>query len=139
MYSILIIRVDEPVEETDGYRMLVDRLWQRGISKERAKLDEWNKEIAPSTELRKWFRHDENKFESFEEKYREELNSKIDELKRIKSIASKQNLCLIYASKNPELSQISVLMIFLNELEISNSYDSLRYHILYLILYSLLI
>src|SRR5690625_3861897 len=110
MYSIRIKRVYEPVEETDGYRMLVDRLWPRGISKERAKLDEWNKEIAPSTELRKWFGHDENKFESFEEKYREELNSKIDELKRIKSIASQQNLTLIFASKHPELSQISVLM-----------------------------
>lgn len=118
MCSIRIKRVYEPVEESDGYRMLVDRLWPRGISKERAKLDEWNKEIAPSTELRKWFGHDENKFESFEEKYREELNSKIDELKRIKSIASQQNLCLIFASKNPELTQVCVLLKVLNELEI---------------------
>ena len=63
--DIKIKRVYEDAAKKDGYRILVDRIWPRGISKEKAKLDEWMKEIAPSTALRKWFDHDENKFDSF--------------------------------------------------------------------------
>lgn len=118
MYSIQIKRVYEPAVETDGYRMLVDRLWPRGVSKDRAKLDEWNKEIAPSTELRKWFGHEEDKFEEFERKYRNELKLKTEELIRIKSIALKQNVCLVFAAKNPQLSQVRVLLKVINELKI---------------------
>lgn len=118
MYPIQIKRIYEPLAENDGYRVLVDRLWPRGISKETAKLDEWNKEIAPSTELRKWFAHDKNKFKIFEKKYREELKSKKEELIRIKSIALKQNLCLIFASKDPQLSQVVVLLKVLEELKL---------------------
>lgn len=64
-----------PAEDTDGYRVLVDRLWPRGKSKETEKIDLWLKEIAPSPELRKWFNHDSEKYPEFREKYRQELQS----------------------------------------------------------------
>src|SRR5690625_7944055 len=71
----MIKRIDDDVEEVDGKRVLVDRLWPRGVSKEAASLDEWLKEIGPSHELRKWLRHDAEKFATFREKYIEELSS----------------------------------------------------------------
>ena len=68
-------RVYLPAEETDGYRILVDRLWPRGISKEKAKIDLWLKEVAPSNELRKWFGHDPERFNEFTERYKAELQA----------------------------------------------------------------
>jgi uncharacterized protein YeaO (DUF488 family) len=68
--QIQIKRIYEDYSEDDGYRVLVDRLWPRGVSKEEARLDEWCKEIAPSTELRKWFDHDPDKFEEFSNRYK---------------------------------------------------------------------
>ena len=68
-------RVYLPAEETDGYRILVDRLWPRGISKEKAKIDLWLKEVAPSNELRKWFGHDPERFNEFTERYKEHPNA----------------------------------------------------------------
>lgn len=70
-------RVYEKPSRNDGYRILVDRLWPRGLSKEDAKVNEWLKEIAPSDELRKWFMHDPKKWESFQKKYQRELEKKI--------------------------------------------------------------
>lgn len=69
MLPITIKRIYEHPSKTDGYRILVDRLWPRGISKEEAQLNEWNKKIAPSTELRKWFDHQEERFPEFSKKY----------------------------------------------------------------------
>ena len=71
--AVKIKRVYEPAANTDGYRILIDRLWPRGLSKERAQVDKWLKEVAPSTELRKWFNHDPEKWEAFREKYHKEL------------------------------------------------------------------
>ncbi|WP_440999273.1 DUF488 domain-containing protein [Fodinibius sp. SL11] len=71
-----IKRIYEECAEDDGYRVLVDRLWPRGVSKKEAWLDDWLKEIAPSTELRKWFDHDHDKFKEFQNRYKEELTQK---------------------------------------------------------------
>ena len=73
MQPIVIKRVYEEASENDGYRILVDRLWPRGISREKVNIDEWDKNIAPSTELRKWFDHKEERFQEFTIRYKEEL------------------------------------------------------------------
>ena len=80
-----IKRAYAPVEETDGYRILVDRLWPRGISKEKAQIDLWLKSVAPSNELRKWFGHDPERFAEFSERYRAELTASgaLDELRAV--------------------------------------------------------
>lgn len=109
MKSIIIKRIYEPAKLEDGYRVLIDRLWPRGISKEEAKLDEWNKTIAPSAELRKWFDHKKERFEEFTFRYQEELKSYHSELERLIQIAKKQNLCLLYGAKNPDNNQAIVL------------------------------
>ena len=95
---------------------MVDRLWPRGIKKIDAKLDEWDKEIAPSTELRKWFDHKEERYEEFVFKYNLELKSKITDLKRIKKIAKTKKVTLLYGAKNPELNQAKVLLDVLNSI-----------------------
>ena len=112
---ITIKRIYEDYDKADGYRMLVDRLWPRGIKKEAAKLDEWNKDIAPSPELRKWFDHQEEKFKEFSKKYKEELlqNNKA-EIKRIRDIAKKEKLTLLYGAKDPKINHAVVLLDVIN-------------------------
>lgn len=112
MKSVQVKRIYEEASPEDGFRMLVDRIWPRGISKESAKLDEWNKEIAPSTELRKWFDHKKERFEEFKLLYKEELEGKKENLRRMKEIAQKENLTLLYAAKNTEMNQA----VFLRDL-----------------------
>ncbi|HRO09112.1 MAG TPA: DUF488 domain-containing protein [Saprospiraceae bacterium] len=109
-----IKRIYEPVSPEDGYRILVDRIWPRGISKEMAALDEWDKDIAPSNELRKWFNHIPERFEAFKQKYITELTKSKDRLNRLRSIAKKQNLTLLYSAKDIEHNQAVVLMEILN-------------------------
>ncbi|MCJ0742409.1 DUF488 domain-containing protein [Pedobacter montanisoli] len=110
MYRAKIKRVYDKPEKTDGYRMLVDRLWPRGIKKEDAHLDEWNKELCPSTALRKAFNHKEELFEMFALRYREELTGKEEELHRVKAILDHQNLTLIYAAKDPKINHAIILL-----------------------------
>ena len=107
--TIDIKRIYEKPDAQDGYRMLVDRVWPRGLSKEDAKLDEWNKDIAPSTELRKWFGHRQERFAEFSERYKDELLRKQERLERLKKIADKQKLCLLYGAKNEKQNQAVVL------------------------------
>lgn len=114
MLPITIKRIYEEASEKDGCRILVDRLWPRGISKEKAQLDEWNKEIAPSTELRKWFDHQEERFPEFSKKYQAELDSKEDEIERLRTIAKKQQITLLYSAKNDKFNQAMVLSKYLN-------------------------
>jgi len=109
MHSIKIKRVYEAPSTGDGYRMLVDRLWPRGLKKENASIDEWNKDIAPSTALRRWFGHKPENFERFALLYKQELSGRTDELERIRSIAKKKNLTLLYAAKDEQLNQALVL------------------------------
>ena len=109
MKKIAIKRIYETPSETDGYRILVDRLWPRGVSKKEAKLDEWNKDIAPSTELRKWFNHKEEHFEEFARRYYEELRAKPEELCRLKTIANSKVITLLYGAKDSKINQAVVL------------------------------
>jgi len=117
MKTIQIKRIYEDASNDDGYRILVDRLWPRGISKVRAKLDEWNKEIAPSTEIRKWFNHQPERFDEFSDLYKEELNDKKEELNRIKTIAEKQKITLLYAVHDPKINHAVVLLEVLKNSE----------------------
>ncbi|MEZ5149363.1 MAG: DUF488 family protein [Bacteroidales bacterium] len=109
MLHVKIKRIyDEPADD-DGYRILVDRLWPRGISKEEAKLDEWNKEIAPSTELRKWFDHKEDRFKEFAKCYHEELKNNEGDLDHLRKSLMRKLLRFCMHQKNPELNQAVVL------------------------------
>jgi len=105
-----IKRVYEKPEKDDGYRILVDRLWPRGISKASAEIDEWIKEIAPSTELRKWFNHETEKFSEFKKRYKEELKTHVAELKKIHEISQKKKITLLYSAKDTQYNQAVVLL-----------------------------
>ncbi len=104
-----IKRAYAPVEETDGYRILVDRLWPRGISKAKAKIDLWLKSVAPSNELRKWFGHDPERFAEFAERYRTELaeSGALDELRSV--IKEHPIATLLYAAHDEEHNNAVVL------------------------------
>lgn len=109
MKKILIKRIYDPTAENDGYRILVDRIWPRGVSKENAHLDEWIKEVAPTDPLRKWFDHDPKKFTEFEERYRNELMDRSDTLQQIRKIAADRTVTLLYGAKDTEHNQAIVL------------------------------
>jgi uncharacterized protein YeaO (DUF488 family) len=101
--------VYEAPHKDDGTRILVDRLWPRGLTKEKAKVDLWLKEIAPSTELRKWFAHDPKKWRSFRERYQTELKDHADQLKLLKSKAKEGTVTLIYGARDQEHNEALVL------------------------------
>lgn len=110
MKPIVIKRIYEMYDEDDGYRILTDRLWPRGVKKETAHLDEWNKQIAPSTELRKWFDHKPERLKEFAKRYREELlQNAVDELHRIRQVAVKKKVTLLYAARDPECNHAMIL------------------------------
>ena len=104
-------RIYDDQDAKDGYRVLIDRLWPRGVSKEAADLDEWCKDVAPSPELRKWYGHDPSRFEEFADRYREELNDpeRAGALDHLREVAAKKNLTLITATKQPDISEAAVL------------------------------
>src|SRR5581483_7090342 len=97
---IKIKRIYEPVAKEDGYRVLVDRLWPRGISKKEARIDLWLKEIAPSTTLRKWFHREPEKWQQFEKRYTQELEHAKQEIKQIKEHAKEGVVTLVYAARD---------------------------------------
>jgi uncharacterized protein YeaO (DUF488 family) len=93
-------RVYEEPKEDDGYRILVDRLWPRGLSKEKARIDLWMKEISPSNELRKWFSHDPGKWDDFKERYERELKGKEGLLNEVKQMEKeKGTITFLYSAK----------------------------------------
>jgi uncharacterized protein YeaO (DUF488 family) len=96
-------------EDEEGYRVLVDRLWPRGVSKEKANLDEWMKAVAPSDELRKWFNHEPSKWKSFKKKYMDELDDKQNLVQELLDNAKKGDLLLLYAAKDEEHNNAVVL------------------------------
>lgn len=104
-----IKRAYAPVEDTDGYRILVDRLWPRGISKDKAKIDLWLKSIAPSNDLRKWFGHDPERFPEFSKRYQAELEESgaLDELRA--TIKEHPNATLLFAAHDEEHNNAVVL------------------------------
>jgi uncharacterized protein YeaO (DUF488 family) len=106
-----IKRAYQDPENDDGFRILVDKLWPRGLSKERVELNLWMKDIAPSTELRKWYGHDPEKWEEFQNRYLEELKEKKDLIKKLKSIEKSNNtVTLIYSAKDEEHNNAVVLL-----------------------------
>ncbi len=108
---IQIKRVYEPKAQSDGTRVLVDRLWPRGLSKEDALLDDWQKDIAPSHELRKWFAHMPERWDEFVTRFQTELQSQDndDALEQLRSLASDGTLTLVYAAKDAERNNAVVI------------------------------
>ena len=107
--SVALKRAYEPAAPADGTRILVDRLWPRGVTKTEARIDRWAKDLAPSTELRKWFGHEPPKFTEFKKRYVKELKDRTDELDRIRSLARKQRVRLLYGAKDETHNQAVVL------------------------------
>lgn len=104
-----------PAEETDGFRILTDRLWPRGISKESAHIDLWLKEIAPTTELRKWFGHEIARWETFKQRYREELSDN-PSFRKLQEIAkNEETVTLLYAAKDESHNNAVVLAAMLSD------------------------
>lgn len=113
---IRIKRIYEQLGDDDGYRILVDRLWPRGMSKENAHVDLWLKEIAPSTGLREWFQHDPAKWKEFGERYHKELSKEKENLSRIKELEKEhENVTLLFAGKDTEHTHALVLLKMLEK------------------------
>jgi uncharacterized protein YeaO (DUF488 family) len=102
-------RVYEKPSRKDGFRILVDRLWPRGLTKERAAVRLWLKDVAPSTELRKWFGHDPAKWKQFQVRYRKELGEKKDTLDLLKQKAKEHTVTLVYGARDEERNEAVVL------------------------------
>ena len=102
-------RVYEPPDSSDGRRILVDRLWPRGLSREKAAVDEWMKEIAPSAELRRWFGHDPEKWPEFQRRYRRELRARDDLVREIAKLAARGRVTLVYGARDEEHNDAVVL------------------------------
>jgi uncharacterized protein YeaO (DUF488 family) len=107
--AVRLKRAYDPPEPSDGYRVLIDRLWPRGVSKEGARLDEWARELAPSSELRHWFGHDPAKFDEFRRRYRDELKTQEAKLRELRSRARTGTLTLIYSARDTEHNDAVVL------------------------------
>ena len=111
--DIQIKRIYDDADNNDGTRILVDRVWPRGVTKENAHLDDWMKEIAPTTELRKWFGHKEERFKDFSIKYAAELENNMELIKELRSKANKNRVTLLYGAKDETHNQAIVLKKFL--------------------------
>ena len=111
--SIAIKRIYEPFSKTDGYRILVDRLWPRGIKKEDAHVDLWLKEVAPSTALRKWFNHEPEKWKSFLTKYKAELKDSAAHGELVALLKQHKTVTLLYSAKDEQHNQAVALREFL--------------------------
>ncbi len=108
---VQVRRAYDPPLPDDGQRVLVDRLWPRGLSKQRAHLDEWCKQVAPSTELRKWYGHDPDRYEEFARRYRAELGDpeRAGALDQLRELAAHGPLTLLTAAKRADISEATVL------------------------------
>jgi uncharacterized protein YeaO (DUF488 family) len=111
--SIQIRRAYDPPGQGDGYRVLVDRVWPRGVSKDDLDLDEWRKEIAPSTRLRKWFGHDPERWREFQKRYFVELEGKQDSVRELVKRARKGRVTLVYGARDPDHNQAVALSTYL--------------------------
>ncbi|MEO9210063.1 MAG: DUF488 domain-containing protein [Ginsengibacter sp.] len=113
--EIKIKRVYEPAEKEDGYRILVDRLWPRGLTKEKVAADLWLKEIAPSTELRKWFNHEPEKWEGFQKKYSTELSQNKEAVATLLSKIKEGTVTILFGAKDEEHNEAKVLLNYLSK------------------------
>jgi uncharacterized protein YeaO (DUF488 family) len=107
--SVQLKRAYEPAAASDGYRVLIDRIWPRGVAKEQARLDEWARELAPSSELRRWFGHDPAKFDEFRRRYRKELAAHEEKLRELRGRARRGTLTLVYSARDTEHNDAVVL------------------------------
>jgi uncharacterized protein YeaO (DUF488 family) len=102
-------RAYSPALPDDGYRVLIDRLWPRGVSRERARLDEWARDLAPSDQLRKWFGHDPRRFDEFRARYRQELTAHGEQIAALRRRADPGPLTLVYGARDTEHNDAVVL------------------------------
>ncbi|MGD0704711.1 MAG: DUF488 family protein [Trebonia sp.] len=111
LHKVQVRRVYEEPDPGDGTRVLVDRIWPRGMTKEKASLDDWCRDIAPSTELRKWYGHDPERFREFTRRYTEELAApeRAEALAQLRGLAETRTLTLLTASKAVDISEAAVL------------------------------
>ena len=107
--DVRLKRAYEPAAAADGFRVLIDRLWPRGVSRERATLDAWEKELAPSAELRQWFGHEPRRFEGFRRRYIEELRGQRPRLSELRRRARDGTLTLVYSAHDAEHNDAVVL------------------------------
>lgn len=107
--NIVTKRIYEAPSAGDGFRILVDRLWPRGVRKEDAKLDDWMKSLAPSSSLRKWFDHRPDRFEAFARRYREALENDVEILERLRKLSETKRVTLLYAAKDTAINHAVVL------------------------------
>lgn len=122
--TIQIKRIYERLSENDGLRILIDRLWPRGITKEKAQIDEWAKEIAPSSRLRIWFGHKPENFDQFANLYREELDANPNAQKKALQIISQSNtgmVTLLYGAKDTKINHAAVLKSYLDDKQQENN------------------
>jgi uncharacterized protein YeaO (DUF488 family) len=109
MGRVQVKRIYELPTRSDGFRVLVDRLWPRGVAKEQAALDLWMKDIAPSTELRRWFGHDPKRWRQFQERYRAELRGHGSELAKLRARARKDTVTLLFGARDVDHNEAVVL------------------------------
>jgi len=107
--DVSLKRAYERPERVDGYRVLVERLWPRGLSREDARIDEWARELAPSDDLRRWYGHDPVRFDEFRRRYVRELSAERDRLSEVRRRAREDTVTLVFATREPSLSNASVL------------------------------
>lgn len=108
-------RIYDPHEDGDGHRVLIDHVWPRGVTRERARLDEWARDLAPSDDLRGWFHHDPARFGEFRSRYREELAGHADRLEALRHRAAGGRLTILYAARDREHNNAVVLCELLRE------------------------
>ena len=113
--AVSIKRVYEAASRTDGVRVLVDRLWPRGLTKEKAKVDLWLKDVAPSTELRKWFAHDPTRWTEFQTRYHAELKHNTEPLSLLEQAAAKGPATLVYGARDQQHNEAVVLQKLLQQ------------------------
>ncbi|MEX2354111.1 MAG: DUF488 domain-containing protein [Gammaproteobacteria bacterium] len=111
--SIRIKRIYDPFLKADGQRVLVDRLWPRGVKKGDARLSLWMKGVAPSPELRRWFNHDPEHWQGFRKRYTRELGNKPEEIKKLNELMREDTLTLIYAARDPIHNHAKVIADYL--------------------------
>ena len=110
---IRIKRVYEPPAAGDGARILIDRLWPRGLSKDKAAVDEWLKDVAPSTKLRRWYGHDPAKWPEFRRRYAAELDEHPDSVSRLRALARRGTVTLVFGARDAEHSNAAALKAYL--------------------------
>jgi uncharacterized protein YeaO (DUF488 family) len=115
--NIQLKRVYEESSENDGKRILIDRLWPRGLTKEKARIEIWLKDISPSTELRTWFGHDPSKWDDFKRRYRNELKNNSESVSKLIEQISQGKVTLVYSAKDKEHNNAVVLVEYLGERE----------------------